>query len=167
MRVLQALDRFFVRIEFVLLILFLSIMILLAFVQVVLRNFFDTGILWVDPLVRHLVIWVGFAGAAIATSEERHISIDAFTKFISPFWKSLVAAAASLFSVVVCYYLARAALTFFQDEMEYGGTVVLSVPSWVLVLILPAGYALMGFHFGVKTVDHLAAAVGKPKTARH
>ncbi|MCK5573045.1 MAG: TRAP transporter small permease subunit, partial [Bacteroidetes bacterium] len=82
MKFFRGLSRALVRVETVLLVLFLGVMVVLAFAQVVMRNIFQTGFLWGDPLVRHLVLWVGFMGAAIAASDERHISIDAINKFL-------------------------------------------------------------------------------------
>ncbi|MEK7671275.1 MAG: TRAP transporter small permease subunit, partial [Bacteroidota bacterium] len=102
MTLLRALDKTLVKAETAFLVLFLANMIVLSFSQVVLRNFFGTGFLWADPLVRHLVIWVGFMGAAIASHEERHISIDALTKFFSPRWKDISQIITSLFALIVC-----------------------------------------------------------------
>ena len=45
-----------------LLVVLLSSMILVAAYQVIARNFFDTGILWGDGMVRVLVLWVTFVG---------------------------------------------------------------------------------------------------------
>ena len=63
------LDEKISRMEQVLVSILLTLMILMAFSQIVLRNFFDTGISWGDSLVRYLVVWVGFIGAAIAARE--------------------------------------------------------------------------------------------------
>ena len=68
----RRLDRIIGHLEKVLLSVMLAAMILLAFLQIVLRNFFDTGLPWGDSLVRYLVLWVGFIGAALATNEESH-----------------------------------------------------------------------------------------------
>jgi len=38
-------------------------MIALSMAQIVLRNFFHTGLIWIEPLLRHLVLWIGFTGA--------------------------------------------------------------------------------------------------------
>ncbi|MCK7524997.1 MAG: TRAP transporter small permease [Ignavibacteriales bacterium] len=59
-------------------------MVLLAFAQVILRNVFGTGLVWGDTIVRHMVLWAGFVGGALASYEGRHISIDALTKFFPP-----------------------------------------------------------------------------------
>jgi TRAP-type C4-dicarboxylate transport system permease small subunit len=154
MTLLRTFDRVLVKIETAFLVLFLAVMIVLSFSQVVLRNAFNTGLLWADPLVRHLLIWAGFLGAAIATHEERHISIDALTKFFSPKLKAIAQILTSLFAVIVCYYLADAALVFLRDEKAAGSEFVLSIPLWVAIIIIPAGYALMGVHFVVKIVEN-------------
>lgn len=161
MKRLQSLGRALVKAETALIIVFLSVMILLAFLQVVLRNFLDTGLLWADPLVRHLVIWVGFVGAAVATHEERHISIDALTRFFPPRWKAAAHAATSLFALLVCLFLADAAWVFLKDEMELGSDFMLNVPTWVAVVVIPVGYGVIAVHFGLKILQHLLVLAGK------
>ena len=161
MMLLRSIDKMLVKAETVFLVLFLTVMIVLSFSQVVLRNFFGTGLLWGDTLVRHLVIWVGFMGAAIATHEERHISIDALTKFFSPRWKAISQIVTSLFAVIVCYYLADAALVFLNDERESGSDLMLSIPTWVVLIVIPTGYGLMGIHFGVKIIENIMRLLGK------
>lgn len=153
MTLLKTLDRLLVRVETILLVSFLGAMVLLSFAQVVLRNLFDTGFLWGDILVRHLVLWAGFIGAGIATSEQRHISIDAFTKLLPPRVTAASRAVTSLFAMVVCLVLADAAYKFLVLEQEMGGHLVGSVPTWVGVLIIPQGYLVMAFHFLVKCFD--------------
>jgi len=158
MRVLSAIDRALVRAETVFLVAVLSAMILLAFAQVVLRNVFGAGLIWGDTIVRHLVLWVGFAGAAIAASSGRHIAIDALTKFLPERLKLLAKSMTSLFAVIVCVLLADASYSLLLDEMEFGGTMALDIPSWVGVVILPPGYLLMAFHFAVRMAGTVISA---------
>src|SRR5512146_304331 len=154
MTILRTLDRVLNKIEHSLLVVFLGSMVILAFVQVVLRNFFGTGILWADTIVRHLVLWSGFVGAALATSAERHISIDALTKFLSVRTRRVVLIVTSIFAAVVCYYLAGAAWTYLLEERANAGELVLSIPTWVALLIIPIGYLLLAFHFLVKAIEN-------------
>ena len=165
MKILLALERIIVRIETAFLVVFLSTMVVLSFGQVLLRNMFDTGLLWGDTLVRHLVLWVGFTGAAIATSEERHISIDVFSKFLSPRIRDIARIVTNVFALSVCYILAEAAYKFFLEEKNAGGTLVLDIPAWVGLIVIPPGYLLMGFHFGVKLVKSIVGASGKTAEA--
>ena len=154
MRILHGIDRLLIRLETVLLVAFLGTMIVLAFAQVVMRNLFGAGFLWGDPLVRQMVLWAGFIGAAVAASEDRHISIDALTKFFSPRLKSATKVVTSLAAAVITVYLASAALTFLIDERETSTTIIEGLPSWIGLLIIPAGYALIAIHFVVVALEH-------------
>ena len=58
MKIMYWLDERISRLEQILIAALLTAMILIAFSQIVLRNFFDTGIAWGDALVRYLVVWV-------------------------------------------------------------------------------------------------------------
>jgi len=162
MKLLRALDRFLVRVETILLVVFLGVMVVLAFAQVVLRDVFNASILWGDPVVRQMVMWSGFMGAAIAASQDRHISIDAFTKFIKGRVKEIVHVVTSLFASVVCFYLAKAAWDFMVSEKEAGGELITGIPSWIGLLIIPFGYALLTFHFALNAVEHAGDAISPP-----
>jgi len=156
---LKACDRLLARSETVVLVVFLGSMVVLAFLQVVLRNFFNTGLIWADTLVRHLLLWAGFFGGAIAAFEGRHISIDALTKYLPQRWKHVAGAVTNLFGCIVCYYLAQAALTFVTAEAESGGEFLFGLPGYVGMVIIPVGYALLALHFGVKVIEHGAGIV--------
>ncbi len=161
MTLLRSLNRLLYQIEYGLLVVFLGAMVVLAFGQVVLRNLFDTGIMWADPVIRHLVLWLGFTGAALATSDDRHISIDAISKFLSPRVRHAVQIFTHLFSTVVCYYLAAAALTFLIDEKGSGSEVFLSIPTWMILTIIPSGYGVLGLHFLTKCMESVLAVLGR------
>lgn len=160
MKFLRSLDRTLAKVETVFLVFFLGTMVVLAFAQVVLRNFFGLGFVWGDTLVRHLLLWAGFIGGALASFEGRHISIDALTKFLSPRFKHLATLISNLFGAVVCFYLAQAAWKFTMDERAAGGDLVLSIPTWVAMIILPTGYVLIMIHFLLKVIEHGAGALG-------
>jgi TRAP-type C4-dicarboxylate transport system permease small subunit len=69
------------RIEDGILAALLTLMIAVAVVQILLRNFFGAGIIWGDVLVRILVLWIGLTGAMIATRQNKHISIDLVARY--------------------------------------------------------------------------------------
>jgi len=146
------------RVEQMLLVILLSALILVAFSQIVLRNFFSTGIAWGDAFVRSLVLWTGFIGATIATREGKHISIDAVSRWLSPGGSAVVAIIVHAFSFVVCCFLAFAALKFVDNEFEMKNVAFLGVPAWATETILPATFVMMAlrylFHFltGILTV---------------
>ena len=99
-QMIHRLDRSFALVESGLLIFILSMMILLAFLQVILRNLFSTSFFWGDPLLRHWVLWIGFLGASLAARENRHISIDALYRILPPTWKRIVHVITFIFSSI-------------------------------------------------------------------
>ncbi|GAB4371076.1 MAG: C4-dicarboxylate TRAP transporter small permease protein DctQ [Calditrichia bacterium] len=149
-KLISAIDNGLALIENVLLITLLAVMVLMAFFQVILRNVFSEGILWGDIFLRHLVLWVGFVGASLATRESKHINIDVLSRLASkgklPFVRMII----DLISAAVCFVLARAGYKFLMYEIEARTTLFKNVPAWLFQLIIPVGFALIGFRFLLK-----------------
>jgi TRAP-type C4-dicarboxylate transport system permease small subunit len=137
------LDRIIGRIEKALLSVMLATMILFAFLQIVLRNFFDTGLPWGDSLVRYLVLWVGYIGAALATRERIHINIDVMSQWLPGVSRTVNLLVVHCFSCLVCAVLTYASVLFVRNERLMGGMAFLDIPVWLLQLVLPATFALM------------------------
>jgi TRAP-type C4-dicarboxylate transport system permease small subunit len=152
MNFLKSLDKVLTRAEEIVLITLLSIMVIMSFVQVVLRNVFSSGILWADVLLRHILLWLGFLGAAIATSENRHINIDALRRFLSPKIRTAMEVVTDLFAAGICVLLASAAWEFVQGEIADRRTVLEDIPSWYAQVILPVGFGLLAVHFIIRAI---------------
>jgi len=157
MRVLKTIDRWLNKAESTLLIVFLILMIVLAFAQVVLRIVFASGIIWGDIFLRHSVLWVGFLGGALGISEKRHINIDALTHYMSPKVHSAISVFTNLFGACICVLLSIAAVNFVTDEISSGSTVFSGIPSWYAEIIIPVGFGLFVFHFIVRAVGSIEA----------
>jgi TRAP-type C4-dicarboxylate transport system permease small subunit len=169
MKVLDALSRALAWIEGTLTALLLGSMIVLAFLQVILRNFFSTGILWVDPFLRHMVLWVGFLGASLATRQEKHLNLDLITRLLPPRGVEMSRIVTNLFAALVTGFLAQAGWTFVVSEMasreelfRIGET---SYPGWWFETVIPAGFALMAFRFSIRAVEHLIRSFHPPDSA--
>ena len=141
------------RVEKFLVVVMLGIMILLAFLQIILRNVFSTGISWGDPLVRYLVLWVGFIGAGLASKEGKHITIEVFARWFSGHGSRYLKAIPHLTSAFVCGLLTFAGLTFVLNEAQMGGTAFLEIPVWVPQLFIPVTFALMTLRFGFRALE--------------
>jgi TRAP-type C4-dicarboxylate transport system permease small subunit len=144
------------RVEQFLLVTFLSFMILIAFLQIVLRNFFFTGLDWGDSLLRNLVLWIGFIGATLATKEGKHINIDMVSRWLSSLGKNVVTLIIHFFSFSVCCLLTYAALKFIKNEVEMGNRTFLNIPVWIPEMILPITFSLMTFRFGLRSIKNLS-----------
>lgn len=161
MNVLKSIDKVLTKLEGYVLITLLFVMVVMAFLQVVLRNLFSSGILWADIVLRHLLLWLGFLGAAIATSENRHINIDALRRFFSKRMRSAVEVLTDVFAASVCFLLARASWTFVQGEIADRRVLFGDIPSWYAQVIIPVGFGLLVVHFAIRALLHAWAVAGK------
>ena len=147
MRLLNQINEWMARVEGFFLTIFLGSMVFLAFLQVVMRNVFNQGIPWADSVVRLLVLWVGFLGAALASKLEQNITIEVLTKYMPERARHIASVAAKIFAGVVCYLLFRASLVYIGDERTTGEQFLNLVPSWYTILIIPLTFVLIPFHF--------------------
>lgn len=127
--------------------LLLVMLILLACLQIGLRTFFSGGLLWADPLLRYLVLWCGMLGAVVATREKKHIAIDVVGYLVPEQLKPWLGFLLDLFSTLVAIILTWAAVIFVHNERLFGGSPLLTIPTWGWYLIFPVAFALITIHF--------------------
>ena len=151
----ERVDEAIERVEQTLIITFLGFMILLAFLQIFLRNFFATGLDWGDQLLRNLVLWIGFIGATLATREGKHINIDVVSRWLPSLGKNVVTLFIHLFSFFICCLLTYAALKFIKNEVQMENRTFLNIPAWIPEIILPITFCLMTFRFGLRSFRNL------------
>jgi TRAP-type C4-dicarboxylate transport system permease small subunit len=132
-----------------LLVVILTSMIMLAVYQIISRNLFSEGVVWIDPLLRTLVLWVGLAGAVVATRTDHHIQINVFAKYLPrillPYVKRLV----YLFTLLICLLISWHAARFVISEYEYGTTAFASVPAWLTAIIIPVSFLLIAIRYAL------------------
>lgn len=147
------------RVETIIVVLFLSAMMMIAFLQIFLRNVFTTGLSWGEMILRNLVLWIGFIGATLATREGKHINIDVVSRSFPLLLRTFVEAGIHLFSSFICGLLTYASLKFIKNEAEMGTMTLMNAPAWVLEVILPLTFGLMAFRFLLRAVKVLSVSV--------
>ena len=157
MNIWDKLDNKISRLETVLVTILLALMILMAFSQIVLRNFFSSGIDWSDALVRYLVVWVTFVGAAIATREGKHISFDLLSRWLTGTGTTAIQALSNFFSAVICSLLTVAAAKFIWFEAQMGSTTFLNLPVWIPEIIMPIAFGLITLRFLMEMIGEIGA----------
>jgi TRAP-type C4-dicarboxylate transport system permease small subunit len=70
---------FFFRVLENLATIFMVIMVLVVFFNVLQRNFLKSSLKWSDEISTLMMVWFGFLGIAIGILERMHISIEVFT----------------------------------------------------------------------------------------
>ncbi|PVV06829.1 MAG: C4-dicarboxylate ABC transporter permease [gamma proteobacterium symbiont of Ctena orbiculata] len=130
-----------------LMVILLSATILLAASQIVLRNLFDSGLIWADPTLRIMVLWLSLLGAIAATREDRHIRIDLFSHRLSKRSRSVLSIINNLFSAIICGIITWHAIRFVHLEWQDGAILFASLPAWLGEIIIPIGFGVMTMRF--------------------
>lgn len=132
-----------------LLITALLSMLVMALVQIFLRNFFDTGIFWAESFLRIVVLWVGVLGGMVATRRNSHITVDVISRYLPARrrrWTDLIA---NLFAAGICGLVAWHSVELIRFEYEDRTIAFGAVPMWFCQSILPFGFGVMAARFVV------------------
>lgn len=153
-RVLAALERGLARAELGVVALAYTAMLALSLADIVGRNLFGTSLPQGDVMLRELVLWVALPGALLAVASGRHLALDPAGLAQRPGFVRWTALPFNLIAAVVCAALAYAGWTYWREEFDYFHAVWLA---WSAAL-MPAAFALMAVHFGLR-----AALAGAPQ----
>jgi TRAP-type C4-dicarboxylate transport system permease small subunit len=143
--------------------LLLTAMILLACYQIGLRWFTSGGLPWIDPLLRYLVLWSGLLGAVLATARDNHIALDAIGYLLQRKLKLWVHLLTDGFCVIVSIFLFRATILFMQSEIEYGGSSLFGLDSWLWFLIFPIAFGMILLHFSIDVITTVWSLLQGPQ----
>ena len=135
------------RLEDGILVSLLILMIGMAAGQVVLRNFFDSGLYWSDSLVRVAVLWVALVGAMVASRDDSHIRIDLVSRLVSPAYKHWVERLTRLFTFIVLCLFTWGSGNFVYYEYVDEAIAFGDVPAWMLEVIMPVGGGVMAVRY--------------------
>jgi TRAP-type C4-dicarboxylate transport system permease small subunit len=141
-------DRLLRFVEDGVLVALVGLLVACSLLQIILREFFSTGLVWGDDFLRHGVLWLSFLGAARATAENKHIAIDLLPALVRGRGRIALSTLSSLFSCLVCLILCWASWTFVQGERLNAGTVFAEIPYWWVETVFPFSFALMALRFG-------------------
>ncbi|NWF93792.1 MAG: TRAP transporter small permease [Syntrophaceae bacterium] len=152
--------RFFVKyFEEILSGVFMVLMFLATFANVLARYIFNSPIQWAEEFSRYAFIWVVFLGAVVCSKHKRHIGIDSLVKILPGRIQPWVYVAADLFTlalmVIIIWYgwiLTRSATQI---------TATLQIPQYVIYIVVPSS-GVLGIFYGLGDFRrHLREALGE------
>lgn len=151
------LARFATTVENLLLVVLLGAMMLLAVGQIVLRTFFNAGLIWADELLKIMVLWVALVASVAASRNQRHLRIDVLSHFVPERFARLPETVVNAFAALICGVVAWHAVRYVSLTLEFDDRVLLDTPAWMVQGVLPLGFLLMCYHFAVAATKNLAA----------
>ena len=154
------------KIEAGLLCLIIAMMLGLAILKIVLRYGFQTSLLWSDIMLQHMTLWLCFLGAAVATCERRHISIDILNRILPKKitrWSNLIVDCLALIVVgILAYY----GFDFIGDEQSSEALLIGNIPLWWAKSIIPIGFVLIGIHLVLQIGMHFTGSGQAPDVSK-
>ena len=102
----------------------------LTLIPIILRNLGYQSIPGLEVIVRYLVVWLTFLGAAAAAREKRHIAIDVLPKLLPFKSKQFLRNFAAIVSAVISLLLAWASIRFLAMEMQLEYDFVVGTARW-------------------------------------
>ncbi len=159
--------RQFGRIEGVLAAASVAALVVLPFLEILVRGIFKTGIQAQADYLYHLVIWVTFLGGMITSRQEKHLSISLAAHFTRGRRRSLILAAGAFISAAVLTALTFSSLSFLLIAFDPGAKVGI-FPMQLILIIMPVGYLFMalravrstGIQPGMKWIGLIGFPVG-------
>ena len=121
--------------------------VMIGLTQIGLRNFADSSLVWADDAMRAGVLWITMLAGVLAAGQARHIKIDVLLHRLPEKVQPWVQRVMYLFTALICVTLAAASVNLIQLEMQMNDIAFLNVPRWGVLIIIPIGFALMGWRF--------------------
>jgi len=100
---------------------------------------------------------VSLLGASLVTGENKHIKIDLVSGLLPspllPYRELLVSASC----VVITGFMLKASIGYVRMEASFGAELFSGLPNWIGQLILPIGFSVILFRFGLRGLDQSVA----------
>ncbi len=129
----------------------LIVMIVLAGTQILMRNLFDSGFVWIDPLLRVLVLWLGLIGATVASRHNKHIRIDLLSRYFKRNTHRLIQSLVAQVSAWTCLVIAWFGMDWIRLDYADAVTTFAGIPAWTVEIIVPLAFALIGLRYLVRS----------------
>jgi len=144
-RVLAKFDRVLAKGEAAALILLLSLMIIVVFLQVFFRYALGRPLSWSEEMARYLFVWLSVLGAALGIHKGGHFGLDLLNRALSETGKrSLRIVTAILTAVVVLVILSQGILLV--EKTRFQESPAMLIPMAWAYAALPVGAVFMAVH---------------------
>ncbi|MCH2615009.1 MAG: TRAP transporter small permease, partial [Opitutales bacterium] len=114
----------------------LGLMMVLPLLEIALRRF-NTGISGSAELLQHLVLFVAMLGGAIASRENRLLSLSTFTAFLTGSWAAIARGFSASFALFVTVVIGIGCFRFINTEGIGDAVIFWGIPGWAVMAIMP------------------------------
>lgn len=141
----MTLGRIVDRLEEGAIVVLLTVMTLLTFVQVVLRHIFNSGFLWSLEVTTYAFAWMVLIGMSYGIRTNSHMVVDVVVRWLPSRPRRVVALTAVALSIAYAGVMFHGSYLFVDFLMEMGHDARdIALPRWALTIMAPIGFALLG-----------------------
>ncbi|MDT3670132.1 MAG: TRAP transporter small permease [Aromatoleum sp.] len=122
----------------------LAFFVLLLFVQILLRQFFQYSLPWGEELATYMFVWFAYLGAVVAAKMSAHNRVSFHFRFFPPIVKKVSEAIADLIWVAFNLYFVWLSYDFVFNRMNaFWKSQTIGLPMKYFYMILPVAFLLM------------------------
>lgn len=147
------------RIAEYMLLIFMIVMVILTFAQVLCRFVFEVPLSWSEETVRMCFTWIAFLGSAIAVKENTHLVLDMLTSHFPKNIQRILR-----ITIIIIMLLCEIALLcggYDYLSRTWNKTLIsLPLPAWTLNISVPISGLLMLYFSFIKLIDEIKQEKG-------
>lgn len=136
-------SKFIEKIEEVIVVLALSIMSIIAFLNVITRNFIEFSLSYTEEITINLFVLLTFVGAAMGVRKGAHLGFTLILDKSPPAIQRILVVIIGVVSVIVFGVITYFAIDMIIFQFNLGTTTpALRIPKWIFSSVIPLGTLL-------------------------
>lgn len=145
----------------------LGAVVITGTVQAISTKLFQHSLLWSFDIVRAGTFAIAMIGAAFASHQASHLSMDIVSRYVKPRTRLVMRIVLGAFAVFAAYLLLKSGLRLYERVAAEGGhRGVIAIET--IALMIPVGSALIIFHTALRLlidIDYLRRGKLPPEKA--
>lgn len=156
MNILNKIGEILEKISSIIVIILTAVMCVTILLQVAMRYFFNSPLVWSEELARYAMIWVTFLGTAIAQKRGTLVCVDMFVNMMSEKVKNILGIVCNIIELIFGGVLAYYSFIFAYGASSFVQTsTALHVPMWIVYTCVPLGFTMIFYHALVKLLNRI------------
>lgn len=164
---LRLIDRYAGLAEQAVLFFILLAVVITGTAQAISTKLFQHSLMWSFDVVRGGTFAIAMIGAAFASHQASHLSMDIVSRFVRPRTRQIMRVVLGLFTIFAAYLLLRSGVRLYQVVAAEGGhRGVIAIET--IATMIPIGSALIMFHTALRVlidIDYLRRGKLLPEKA--
>ena len=144
----------------------LAVMVIVIFMQVVMRYIFNNSLSWSEEFARYLFVWFSWMGVSAGLKDGEHLKVELLS--MSLLKRGLIKSNEIVAIIVSLIWLATTLIvTYYGFEVVAAQmdmnvlTPAMRLPVWIAYLSIPACSGVVGIRLIAKIADSVMVLLGK------